>query len=122
MKELRADLERWFKLNLASQERAGVQGLVTWFALDAPEKWAAAFLHEDPPAGFPDGLQGCQVCVAPALRVSSMVPRAFANPLCDATNLPAPWGNLARNLVPLVTKAATAALSALSLLSGVRLW
>jgi len=122
IQELRVDLERWFTLNLPVSERAAVTGLLAWFALDASEQWAAAFLAEDPPKDFQRMLQACQILVAPPLRVSSMVPRAFANPLGDAVNLPAPWGKLARGLVPMVTRAATAALSALSLLSGVRLW
>ena len=122
MAELQAEQERWFEQNLLSRERIAVSGLMAWFALDAPEKWAAAFLAEDPPAEFQRGLQECQVAAAPPLRVSSMVPQPFLNPLRNATNLPGPLGRLAQELAPLATKAATAALSALSLLSGVRVW
>ena len=102
MAELRGGLEQWFKQNLASRERVAVSGLMAWFSLDAPEKWAVAFLAEDPPAEMQRGLQECQVPAAPALRVSSMVPQPFINPLSAAINLnlPGPVGKLAQDSVP----------------------
>ncbi len=124
MDELCASLERWFQQRLASQEPARVarRGFLAWFALGTPEPWAAALLAENPPADLQRRLQACQIYATPPLRVSSMVPQTFAHPPRPAADLPAPWGKLARTLAPLAAKATTAALSALSLLSSVRLW
>lgn len=124
MEEFRADLERWLAQNLASRERPAATGVMAWFALDEPEKWAAAFVTEDLTGNFQRSLREGQthVCAAPALRVSSMVPQPFANPLRAAFNLPAPLGKLTRELAPLATRVAAATLSAVSVLSGVRLW
>jgi hypothetical protein len=125
MKEIRADLDRWFEQHLASPEcspeRSAVKGFVAWFALDAPEKWPAAFLAQDIPADFQQALLASNVRAAPDLRIASMLPQPFANPLRAAIQLPAPVGKLARELAPLVAKATAAVLSALSILSGVRL-
>ena len=95
--------------------------MLSLLATETPEKWSAAFLAEDIPADFQRELFPCPVRAVPDLKVSSMVPQPFANPLRAAVKLPIPVGKLTQDLAPLMTKAAASVLSVFSILLGVRL-
>jgi hypothetical protein len=103
MNEVRELSERWFGKLLATQERASITGMVALFALDAPKKWPAVFLAEEIPEDFQRAVRECAARAAPDLKVSSMVPQPFENPLPDV-NLPRPLVELTKDLVPLATK------------------
>jgi hypothetical protein len=120
MQEIRGLSKAWFEKVLAPRERADVAGLVSWEALDAREKWPAAFLAEEIPGDVQQALRGCAVQAAPDPRVSRMVPQPFANPLHQASRLTAPLGELPKVMAPWIAKGGALALWALSLWPGGR--
>jgi len=112
--------EQWFERLLGAGERSSVSGLISWFAMDATEQWQAAFLAEELPDEFHRSLRECAVRAAPGMKVSSMVPQPFPNPLEAALNLPTNLEELAREVAPLVAKISTVVVSAFATFSGIR--
>src|SRR5579863_4209166 len=80
-------LQQWFQKVIQPSGHASATGFAPLFAIDAAQKWPAAFLAEEVPADFRQVLQECEVRAAPDLKVSRMVPQPFENPLGDI-NLP----------------------------------
>jgi len=98
MQEIRASTERWFEKILSSRDRVAVAGLTALLAVDALDKWPSAFLAETIPADLQHDLAKCNVRPVPDLKVSSMVPEPFDNPLPGAIPLRNALGILARSL------------------------
>jgi hypothetical protein len=118
MEEIRAAMDQWFEQIFSSRDRASVRGFIALLAIDAPNKWPAAFLAENVPSDFRCAMLQSEIRAAPDLRVSNMVPQPFANPLRDGINWPDAGGRLARRLPPLVMKGTTAVLSLFANSSG----
>ena len=92
MEEARAAMARWFANLLPKAERAAITGPIAWLAVDAPEKWPAAFLSDEVSSEFRRELQKTDLRPGPELRVSSMVPRPFdARPMLNFVTLPHRW-------------------------------
>jgi len=118
MQEVNAVTGQWFEQIFSSRKRASVKGFVALLAVDAPEKWPAAFLAEEIPPDFQRALLECRAHAAPDLQVSSMVPQPFANPLPGGINLPDSLTNLARSVTSGATKGAVSLLSVMLSLWG----
>jgi hypothetical protein len=103
MAELHAAMARWFEMVLGSPERATIRGILALSTLAMTEKWPSVFLESEVPQDFQKMLRQSDVRAAPDLSKSTMVPQPFPNPLSEIT-LPAPPGELARELAPLVSK------------------
>jgi hypothetical protein len=104
MDEIRAAMDRWFRVIRLPEERVSVMGFLAILANAVPEKWPAAFLAEEIPADCQRALQASEVRAVPELQVTSMVPQPFANPLLGGFSWPKPVDKLARYLAPLIMK------------------
>jgi len=110
MEQIRLEIEQWFGKVLAPCDRLPAKGLTSWYALDAAQKWPGIFLAEEIPADFQQALLQGEVCATPDLSYSSMVPQPYESSLQDI-NLPAPLGELAKELSPVMAKIFTFILS-----------
>lgn len=104
MEELRSLTEQWFTMLLPGHERVAVVGLVALFSLNMEQRWPDAFLANEIPADFYRALRDSDIHVVPGLRVSSMVPQPFSNPLDDIVKLSSPLEEVAKGLAPFVSK------------------
>jgi hypothetical protein len=121
MNEICDLLEQWFQKVMQPPGHASATGFAPLFAIDATQKWPAAFLADEVPADFRQILRECEVRAAPDLRVSRMVPQPFDSPLGDM-NLPGALGQLTKDLSPsLVAKVTAFIVSGIAFLSGNRL-
>lgn len=75
MEEAQNATNRWFGTILGNRERMAVVGLISFLAVDAPEKWPATLLADEVPADLSAALRESDVRAGPDLQVSSMVPR-----------------------------------------------
>jgi len=121
MNEIGSLSDQWFEKLLSNQERPGVNGLVSLCAVDAADKWPAAFLAEQVPPELYYALRRCDVQAVPGLKVSRMVPQPFENPLQDVINLPSPLGSLSKERLSLVAKFSAFVISFFSIWSGHRM-
>jgi hypothetical protein len=121
MNEICELLEHWLQKVIQPSGHASATGFVPLFAIDAAQKWPAAFLAEEVPADFRQILEECEVLAAPDLKVSRMVPQPFENPL-GAINLPSALGQLTKDMSPsLVARVVAFILSGFTFWSGNRM-
>jgi hypothetical protein len=112
MEEARATMNQWFEAILGRRERIGVGGLISLLAIDAPERWPAAFLSEEIPAECLREMQESGLRAGPDLQVSSMVPRPIdVSPLLDPIHLSDALDKARWSLAILATLAALVVLS-----------
>ena len=97
LQELRAATARWLEQVVPDREHVTIADYLSLLAVDAPEKWPAAFLVEAVPGDLQRALLERKLGAVPELRVSSMVPESF-DPLLATLPLRNALARLARSL------------------------